>query len=157
MTCKRYGNKWTINEILSLQREYELLKMDVAEIAKKHQRSEMSIAYKLRSEGFVNSMEHARGFINVKNQNIDLVYSLQETDEEETLPDDSSVYTEDNEEEDEKLTTNLRLSIMTTQVQSLENTVKELVIKVTELNENFVRNQPIFMDRKIFMNQVLEC
>jgi hypothetical protein len=30
---KRNGNKWTVNEVLTLQREYELLNMSIQEIA----------------------------------------------------------------------------------------------------------------------------
>ena len=33
---KRAGNKWTINEILQLQREYELLEWTIQQIAEKH-------------------------------------------------------------------------------------------------------------------------
>jgi hypothetical protein len=49
---RRHGNRWTINETLALQREYELLGWDVEKIANKHQRSVISINYKLESEGF---------------------------------------------------------------------------------------------------------
>jgi len=44
---KRNGYKWTINETLSLQRNSDLLKMTVGELAKKHERSEDAILYKL--------------------------------------------------------------------------------------------------------------
>jgi hypothetical protein len=57
MYPKRHYNKWTINEILSLQREYELLKMNVTEIAKKHERSEDAILWKLEVEGFIEKNE----------------------------------------------------------------------------------------------------
>jgi len=59
---KRSGNKWSVNEILSLQREYELLEMNILDIAMKHQRSVISILYKLESEGFIDSWYSARGF-----------------------------------------------------------------------------------------------
>ena len=36
---KRCGNKWTVNELLSLQREYELLEWNIQKIALKHSRS----------------------------------------------------------------------------------------------------------------------
>lgn len=49
---KRSGKKWSVNEILSLQREYELLQMNVDEIAKKHKRTSKAIMYKLHHEGF---------------------------------------------------------------------------------------------------------
>jgi hypothetical protein len=59
---KRKGNKWTINELLQLQREYELLEWTVQQIAEKHQRSVTAILYRLEDEGFVNSFSNARGY-----------------------------------------------------------------------------------------------
>lgn len=50
---QRNGNKWTINEILQLQRESELLELSVLEIAKIHKRSVDAIIYKLAGEGFL--------------------------------------------------------------------------------------------------------
>jgi len=58
----RSGNKWTVNELLSLQREYELLEWTIQKIADKHQRSVEAILFKLESEGFINSWNEARGF-----------------------------------------------------------------------------------------------
>jgi len=60
--CKRRGNKWTVTELLQLQREYELLEWTVQEIANKHQRSVTSILYRLEDEGFINSWSEARGY-----------------------------------------------------------------------------------------------
>ena len=48
----RHGNKWTVNEILQLQREYELLELSLQEIAKLHGRSVKAIQYRLIDEGF---------------------------------------------------------------------------------------------------------
>lgn len=59
---RRHGNRWTINETLALQREYELLGWDVEKIANKHQRSVTSINYKLESEGLVSSWAEVNGF-----------------------------------------------------------------------------------------------
>jgi hypothetical protein len=58
----RQGNKWTVNELISLEREYELLEFTVQQIAEKHQRSENSILYKLESEGLIDTWNNARGF-----------------------------------------------------------------------------------------------
>ena len=49
----RHGNKWTTNEILALQREYELLGLSIPEIASRHKRSVTSILCKLECEGFI--------------------------------------------------------------------------------------------------------
>jgi hypothetical protein len=58
----RHGNRWNVNEVLSLQREYELLEWTVQQIADKHNRSVMSIVYKLHAEGFTASLLEARGY-----------------------------------------------------------------------------------------------
>lgn len=58
----RYGKKWTINEILSLEREYTLLEWTVQQIAKKHKRSIKAILCKLEAEAFIDSWNEARGF-----------------------------------------------------------------------------------------------
>ena len=62
MSYKRNGNKWTVNEILTLQREYELLKLSVQEMSSRHKRSENAIMYKLESEGFIDSWSQVKGF-----------------------------------------------------------------------------------------------
>jgi len=76
MTTKRHGNKWTINEILSLQREYELLEWTVFEIAEKHERTVMAIMSKLQKECFIDSWNEARGF-NVDEFQTDFNYQMQ--------------------------------------------------------------------------------
>jgi len=48
----RNSKKWNVNEILSLQREFELLQMSIDDIAKKHKRTPKAIMYKLHHEGF---------------------------------------------------------------------------------------------------------
>lgn len=48
----RYGNRWTVNEYIQLQREFELLKLSISEIAKIHKRTPNAIMYKLEQEGF---------------------------------------------------------------------------------------------------------
>lgn len=53
-TPKRNGNKWSVNELLSLQREFELLELSIDEIAERHQRSPDAIMYKLDNEGFAD-------------------------------------------------------------------------------------------------------
>jgi hypothetical protein len=59
---KRIGNRWSVNELLSLQREYELLGWTIQEIAGKHERTVEAILYRLESEGFIDSWKDARGF-----------------------------------------------------------------------------------------------
>ena len=58
----RHGKRWTINELLSLQREYELLEFPVDTIALNHQRTVNSILFKLQEEGLISTWDEARGF-----------------------------------------------------------------------------------------------
>jgi hypothetical protein len=51
-THTRNGFKWSVNEILSLQREFELLNWSIDQIAEKHGRTPNAIMYKLDQEGF---------------------------------------------------------------------------------------------------------
>jgi hypothetical protein len=47
----RNGYKWSINECLQLEREYDLLKMSVPDMALKHNRTINAIMFKLEAEG----------------------------------------------------------------------------------------------------------
>jgi len=51
---KRNGYKWGVNEILSLQREFELLNWSIDEMALKHKRTPNAIMSKLDQEGFAD-------------------------------------------------------------------------------------------------------
>ena len=46
----RHNYKWSINELLSLQREYELLRLPIQDIAAKHKRTTQAIIHKLIDE-----------------------------------------------------------------------------------------------------------
>ena len=47
---KRFGNRWSVNECLQLQREFELLQLPIHEIAQRHQRTPNAIMFKLDAE-----------------------------------------------------------------------------------------------------------
>ena len=59
---KRADKKWNINEVIRLQREYELLELSIQEIAKLHERSEKAILCRLEKEGFIENWCQAKGF-----------------------------------------------------------------------------------------------
>jgi len=59
MTTLRFGKKWTIPELIALEREYELLELTIQEIAERHQRSESAIVARLAYEiPFKNNKTH---------------------------------------------------------------------------------------------------
>jgi DNA-binding PadR family transcriptional regulator len=52
--CKRKGKRWNTQEILRLQREYELLNISIDEIAKLHERTVYAILAKVEQEEFID-------------------------------------------------------------------------------------------------------
>lgn len=94
---KRNHFKWSINEILRLQREYELLEYDVFEIADLHQRSVSAIVFKLNSENIIKDIYHARG-LNITHE-IDL--DSNDDDGNITSYSNDSDYTPESESESE--------------------------------------------------------
>jgi hypothetical protein len=72
MEIKRNYFKWNINEVLRLQREYELLGMTIHEIAERHSRSGEAIFCKLEREGFIENWALSRGIEEFLDSNSEL-------------------------------------------------------------------------------------
>lgn len=53
---RRHRQPWTVQEVLDLQREYELLDLSILDIASKHHRDVNAITYKISNEGFVRNI-----------------------------------------------------------------------------------------------------
>jgi hypothetical protein len=105
----RHYNKWTIPELLQLQREYELLEWSIPKIARKHERTYLSIIYKLLKEGFVEKKEDIRGFNSIiyEEDTLDYYVDMAESDESDDDYDDYDDYEEEELlllEEDEETT-----------------------------------------------------
>jgi hypothetical protein len=133
MSYNRSGNKWSINEVLSLQREYELLEMSIEEIALKHSRTVESILYKLDSEGFIDNWHEARGYNNYLNNNDEQDEDYEDQDEDddqnyEAQEDDDSC--EDDDSFDESCDDD-EIVNLTRRVGYVENTVNEIKNMVT--------------------------
>lgn len=54
LNLERNGFKWNVNELLQLEREFDLLKLPLDEIAKRHKRSVNAIMYKLADENIAD-------------------------------------------------------------------------------------------------------
>lgn len=115
----RNGNKWTVNELLSLQREYELLEMDIQQIALKHKRSVRAILFRLETEGFIDCWNDARGFDNdfYDNYVCDDISSLDENHEHNFCDNETKCNTDHHDEEK-------NVSI---RVENLEYTVQNIL------------------------------
>jgi hypothetical protein len=61
-TLSRHCFNWTISEKLRLEREYDLLKLDINAIAKMHGRSVHAIVHQLQAEGIIDKVADAHGY-----------------------------------------------------------------------------------------------
>lgn len=139
----RYGNKWTISEIISLQREYELLEWTVSQIAEKHKRSEKSILFKLQNEGFISSWEEARGF-DVEKYKAETNGTTVETETKINTSETKNKETEDLSQVSddfaviEELYIDERFEDITNRILSLEKNIKEINSMVKQIFEVMV-------------------
>ena len=101
MICKRHYFKWNINEIIALQREYELLKLSIQEIANTHQRSIRSILCKLEQENFIKNWNEAKGFKDYVERTPELEYIRDYDDDDDD--DDEEEYDEEEYQVNENL------------------------------------------------------
>ncbi len=103
---KRANRKWTINEVLKLQREYELVGMDVNQIAEAHGRSANAIARRLEHEEIIDKWSDAKGY--------DIILSCDDQVSDLSGPD-----------EEEPSALNERIDALIARVSKMEQTVAE--------------------------------
>jgi TATA-binding protein-associated factor Taf7 len=159
-TNKRNGNSWTVNELLSLQREYELLEWNIQQIAEKHQRTERAILFRLESEGIITSWNAARGFdMESYKASIEEDVVTEDCNEESCVDDDDEVedqeccdndseYVADQEDEDEEEEEEeeeeddvSEVEKLSERVWSLETTVTDIKDMVQHLFNNLVSSK----------------
>jgi len=151
VTSRRQGNKWTINEMLSLHREYELLGLTVQEIAEKHQRSETAILYKLESEGLIDSWNNARGFYSKEFQNSVSFISKEVVDYEEDVEDEKEVGGDDDDDEyqfDGAESADDDISDDESEVEKLAERVWSLETSVSEISSMVKNIYGLLSDKK---------
>jgi Ran GTPase-activating protein (RanGAP) involved in mRNA processing and transport len=119
---KRFGNRWTINECLQLEREFDLLALSIDEMAERHKRTPNAIMLKLDSEGHADYCVLYSNYKICKQQEED-----EQEQEEEDEPEDEEQ--EDEEEEDEQISLQL-------QVLNLEKKVNQLTDLLMKQNKN---------------------
>jgi hypothetical protein len=124
---KRNGYRWSIPEILRLQREFELLELNIEEISRRHQRTPYAIANRLVDEGFASQeckeVSQYLGFIpynntdtSVSDNNMSL--SISENEDEESRSDIT------NDSEDEISTLKSQVSDLNTKLDSILSMLK---------------------------------
>jgi hypothetical protein len=150
----RAGFKWTVNEILSLQREFELLGWTIDQIALKHKRTPNAIMYKLDQEGFADynvlysNYHDLNAKIPIKNTtNLQLKYDYDSEIDDSVIDDDkndedyvdnSNSEEEDEEEEEDEDEEDYdyqteEMKNLSERVYNLETVVYEIQIMVNQL------------------------
>jgi hypothetical protein len=154
---KRNGKKWTINETLSLEREFDLLNLSLQEIASRHKRTEKAILFKLESEGFIDCWDKVKGFDLQDYRNRmnggddyeddydsdaqDVEVNVENYHDYEEDDDKDADYVDDGEEddddsfclEDKKDINENDISMLTERVWSLETSVSQITSMVKQL------------------------
>ena len=126
----RFGKRWTINECLQLQREFELLQLSIKEIAKRHQRTPNAIMFKLEQEGFADYNVLYSNYNNL-NSTMNDEKLEQDNDEDEDSEDEDE---DDNSENDELDCESLQSHIVRLEKQVIALT--EIVMKQTKNNKS---------------------
>lgn len=122
MYPKRHYNKWNVNELLKLQREYELLNLSIPDIAKNHERTEDSILYRLQEEGIIDNI----GFdLNENNNLVPLTKNSQKI----------------TNKKDSKITNNNENSLLSQRVVNLESSVYEMKTMVKQMVDEFMEQK----------------
>ena len=135
-TYKRFGNRWTVNECLQLQREFELLQLSVDEISQIHQRTPNAIMFKLDQEGFADYNVLYANYAKANQANQKNVVKYDESDEDESEEDESE-NDESSNDEDESVEDNQSLK---QRVMCLEKQISSLATLILE-NANSKKNR----------------
>jgi hypothetical protein len=147
-TANRFRNRWTINECLQLQREFELLELSIDEISTRHQRTPNAIMLKLGREGFadynvlysnyhgLNSTIPITNIVSNEEKDEELYQDVQEQDVQEQDvqeqdEDNSSDYEDEGEGEGEDEDDSLKAHVM-----RLEKQVTMLTEMIMKNNKN---------------------
>jgi hypothetical protein len=136
--CERHGNRWTIREILSLQREYELLDLSVQQMASLHQRTERAILCKLEAEGFIRSWDDVKGFDSKQYQDICSGAIDEDCSEEEVAYDSDYVDEEIYSDDELSLNDESEVNKLTERVWNLETSVKDIGTMVSKMFSSWV-------------------
>ena len=92
----RSGFRWSVNEVLALQREFELLGLTIDEIAQKHNRTTNSIIFKLDQEGFADYNELYSNLNNSESDDnsseISLEYNYDDNDSDTEYNSENDLY-----------------------------------------------------------------
>jgi hypothetical protein len=162
----RAGFKWSVNEILSLQREFELLGLNIDQISTKHNRSPDAIMYKLDQEGFADynvlysnyhdlnaTIPVARKPSHSPSSLLNLQSCCDETeccpendDDEECYDDcyDEDYVEEDDQDDDDEVDEEDEVANLSERVEGLEGSIFEIRDMIKSMMGSFFSQKPSY-------------
>ena len=148
-TANRIGNRWTVNEVLSLQREFELLNLDIDTIALRHQRTPNAIMFKLDEEGFADYNVLYSNYHNLnshipieKKSDTELQFQPEDDDEEQYDDDDEYVPNDNEEDEDEDEDDDENANVgLANRVYGLEESISEIKDILRKIMGSFISQE----------------
>jgi hypothetical protein len=129
---KRFGNRWTINECLQLEREFDLLELSIDEMAERHHRTPNAIMLKLDSEGHADYCVLYSNYKICKQQEED-----EEQDEEQEDEEQEDEEQEDEQEDEEQEDQELSLKLQVLNLEKKVNQLTELLMKQNKNSSSF--------------------
>jgi hypothetical protein len=104
-TYTRNRKRWTINECIELQREYELLELSIDEIAMKHKRTPKAIMFRLDHEGFAdyNVLHSKYNNLDLNTTSVEETLKITEDNYHDKEENEENEKNEENEENDNDL------------------------------------------------------
>jgi hypothetical protein len=140
----RYGFKWSVNEVLSLQREFELLGWSIDQISEKHKRTPNAIMYKLDQEGFADynvlysNYHDLNAPIPVEKKTDDIWIEYNDSEDDESpVDDDDEEYVENADGKDDSDEEDNCISDLSERVYGLEESVSEIRDMIKQMMSTF--------------------
>jgi hypothetical protein len=115
----RNGYKWSVNEVLSLQREFELLGMSIDLIAERHGRTANAIMYKLDQEKFADYNVLYSSYYNLKLS--ESKSKMKQIIQEDKEDDDDDTYIDEEEEDESDPECDTERDILVERISNLES------------------------------------
>jgi hypothetical protein len=162
-TANRFGKRWTINECLQLQREYELLGWSIDRIAEKHQRTPNAIMFKLDEEKLADYNTLYNNYYNCHNK--DPSKSRRETndseeeqeqesadsdgdgdgEDDETYVDNEEASNEEGNDDESYVNTEEEDADLKERVNNLEKKIDELMQLISTQNNKSQKSRAWFL------------
>ena len=129
MSFTRFGKRWTINECLQLEREYDLLKLSIYVIAERHKRSVNAIMLKLDSEGLADyNVLYSNYFSFIPHTSNKKITCKDDVDSD--VSEEEYKYVSDSDGSEDELSLKLQIMSIDTKITYLTNIKQNLLTKL---------------------------